>query len=108
MEPGNTERHKCKLTFRGGYPFRLSFWLALSDRTLPMKVFRPVGKRPSNGAKKSSAIATRLFPFALCPKTGNMSSDSFQKKDLINEWRLDNPPPCQRGKSLNLWVYGQR
>ena len=49
MEPGNTERHKCKLTFRGGYPFRLSFWLALSDRTLPMKVFRPVGKRPSNG-----------------------------------------------------------
>ena len=18
------------------------------------------------------------------------------------------PPPCQRGKSLNLWVYGQR
>ena len=68
----------------------------------------PANDHPMAPRRTSSAIATRLFPFALCPKNGSMSSDSFQKKDLINEWRLDNPPPCQRGKSLNLWVYGQR
>jgi len=67
------------------------------------------GKRPSNGAKKNKQRdRNTAFPVRCLSEERQYVIGQFPKKDLINEWRLDNPPPCQGSKSLNPWRDGPR
>jgi hypothetical protein len=49
------------------------------------------GKRPSNGAKKNKQRdRNTAFPVRSLSEERQYVIGQFPKKDLINEWRLDN------------------